>query len=469
MILRRLDIGVRRSLRVVLQQQQQPKRSYTEGNILKLQDRGFFQDVFPAEAIDKARSMLGSSPQTIYAGFDPTADSLHVGNLLVIIGLLHAQRAGHQPIALLGGATGQIGDPSGRKTERQAMLLDMVNHNLSCIGSQIDQIFRNHERFLWEKRGQSGALKPVLVVNNADWYRELNFVQFISSIGRHFRMGSMLSRASVQSRLQSEGGMSFTEFTYQIFQAYDWLHLLKAHSCRFQLGGSDQMGNIMSGHELISRVDRKDVYGITLPLITNEEGDKFGKSAGNAVWLSSDKTSPYALYQFFVRTPDSEVEKLLKLLTFMPLDEIRSVLARHQRTPELWEAQKRLAQELTLLVHGEEGLKKAEDITAALYNGNVEALGELEVKDIRQTFGGAPVVDILPEPGMTVLQIAMRAKCFPTEKDAIRIIGAGGFTINLNKAKNPAEVLAPGVHILKNGISLLRVGKRNYYIVKWLI
>lgn len=295
------------------------------------------------------------------------------------------------------------------------MLLDMVNHNLACIGSQIAHIFENHQQFLWEKRGHSGALKPVAVVNNADWYRELNFVQFISSVGRHFRMGSMLSRASVQSRLQSEGGMSFTEFTYQIFQAYDWLHLLKEHTCRFQLGGSDQMGNIMSGHELISRVERKDVYGITLPLITNEEGDKFGKSAGNAVWLSGDKTSPYALYQFFVRTPDTEVEKLLKLLTFLSLDEIRSVMARHQRTPELWEAQKRLAQELTLLVHGKTGLKKAEDISSALYSGNVEALGELEVKDIRQTFGGAPVVEILPEPGMTVLQVALRAKCFPTE------------------------------------------------------
>ncbi|XP_039452437.1 tyrosine--tRNA ligase, mitochondrial [Culex pipiens pallens] len=444
-------------------------RHYTEGNILKLQDRGFFQDVFPAEAIDKARTTLGAAPQTVYAGFDPTADSLHVGNLLVIIGLLHSQRAGHQPIALLGGATGQIGDPSGRKTERQAMLLDTVNRNLRCIGEQIERIFENHRGLMWEKRGHGGALKPVLVVNNADWYRELNFVEFVSRVGRHFRMGSMLSRASVQSRLQQDAGMSFTEFTYQIFQAYDWCHLLQKHNCRFQLGGSDQMGNIMSGHELISRVEPgKDVYGITLPLITNEEGDKFGKSAGNAVWLGAEKTSPYGLYQFFRRTPDSEVEKLLRLLTFLPLDEIRSVMARHQRTPELWEAQKRLAQELTLLVHGEEGLRKAENISDALFSGNVQALGELEVRDIKQTFGGAPLVEILPEPGLSVLDVAMKAKCFRNEQDATRIIAAGGFSINLNKAKNVAEVLAPGVHILKNGISLLRVGKRNYYIVKWL-
>ncbi|XP_055617718.1 tyrosine--tRNA ligase, mitochondrial isoform X2 [Toxorhynchites rutilus septentrionalis] len=436
----------------------QIKRNFTDGNIIKLQDRGFFKDVFPAESVDKARSILGATPQTIYAGFDPTADSLHVGNLLVIIGLLHSQRAGHQPIALLGGATGQIGDPSGRTTERKVMLQESMERNLTSIGGQIRRIFENHQQFLWAKRGQSLALKPVMVVNNADWYRGMNVVEFVSSIGRHFRMGKMLSLTSVQSRLQSESGMSFTEFTYQIFQAYDWVHLLKEHNCRFQLGGSDQMGNITAGHELISRVARKEVFGLTLPLITNEEGDKFGKSAGNAVWLSSERTSPYGLYQFFVRTPDSEVEKLLMLLTFVPLDEIRSIMAMHRRTPELWAAQKRLAQELTLLVHGEEGLKRAEDISSALYGGNVEALGELEMRDISQTFGGAPQVHILAEPGMTVLDVAMRAKCFATQKDATRIITSGGFSINLNKAKNVSEVLVPGVHILKNGISLLRVG-----------
>ncbi|XP_053682267.1 tyrosine--tRNA ligase, mitochondrial [Sabethes cyaneus] len=463
-------ISNRLNLRLVRTAAVRLRRYYTEGNILKLQDRGFFQDVFPAESIDKARSVLGASPQTIYAGFDPTADSLHVGNLLVLVGLLHSQRAGHQAIALLGGATGQIGDPSGRSTERKAMQLDTLSHNLDRIGAQIRRIFENHRRLLWEKRGQNASLKPVLVVNNAEWYRTLNFVEFVSTVGRHFRMGAMLSRASVQSRLQNENGMSFTEFTYQIFQAYDWVHLLRAHNCRFQLGGSDQMGNIMSGHELISRVERKaEVFGMTIPLITNEEGDKFGKSAGNAIWLTEEKTSPYALYQFFIRTPDSEVEKLLKLLTFLHLDEIRSIMARHRRTPELWEAQKRLAQELTLLVHGEEGLQQAENISAALYSGQVEALGELAVRDIAGTFGGAPLVEILPEPGITVLDVAMRAKCFPTEKDAVRIIQAGGFSINLNKAKNVSEVLTPGVHILKNNVSLLRVGKRNYYIVRWLV
>uniref|UniRef100_A0A182QLZ4 Tyrosine--tRNA ligase n=1 Tax=Anopheles farauti TaxID=69004 RepID=A0A182QLZ4_9DIPT len=441
-------------------------RCQSEGNLLKLKERGFIQDVFPAETIDKAGSMLGSTSQSIYAGFDPTADSLHVGNLLVLVGLLHAQRAGHQPIALVGGATGLIGDPSGRKTERQQLETTTVQRNVDSIKQQIETIFSNHQRLFWNK---SGKLKPVLVVNNADWYRQYSFVDFMANVGRHFRMGAMLSRTSVQSRLTSESGMSFTEFSYQLFQAYDWLHLLRQHNCRFQLGGSDQMGNIMSGQELISRTEAKDVFGLTLPLITNEEGDKFGKSAGNAVWLSAERTSPYAMYQFFVRTPDSEVEKLLRLLTFLSVQTIEQTMARHRRTPELWEAQKLLAAELTKLVHGEEGLQQAMAISQALYSGDLSALQQLEVKDVAQSFGGAPLCEMLPEPGMTVLDVALRARCFPTQTDAERIIRAGGFSINLKKAKNPAEVLSPSVHILSNKVSLLRVGKRNYYIVKWLI
>lgn len=190
------------------------------------------------------------------------------------------------------------------------------------------------------------------IVNNADWYAGVQLVDFIGTMGRHFRMGSMLSRSSVQSRLQSDSGMSFTEFTYQIFQAFDWLHLFREHECAFQLGGSDQMGNLMSGHELISRVTNKSVFGLTLPIITNEEGDKFGKSAGNAVWLDETKTSPFSLYQFFIRSTDAEVEKLLKLLTFVPLSEIDKLMEEHRKVPELRDAQRRLAQEITLLIHG---------------------------------------------------------------------------------------------------------------------
>lgn len=328
---------------------------------------------------------------------------------------------------------------------------------------------------------------PLKILNNEDWYRNQNLVEFISTYGRNFRIGQMISRTSVQSRLQSESGMSFTEFTYQIFQAYDWYHLYKNHGCKFQLGGSDQTGNIMTGHEFISRMEKKPVFGLTLPLVTTEEGDKFGKSAGNAIWLNESKTSPFAMYQFFIRTPDSEVERLLKLFTFLPVEEINLLVEKHKQVPELREAQKKLAQHVTLLVHGASGLETAENVTNALYNGSVEALGNLSTEDVRKTFAGATFTEILAETGLTLLDVAMKVKCFPTEckqfyeylscnmihfnfvfiADAMRIITAGGFYVNQSRATNTSEVISPGVHILKNGITLLRVGKKNYYIVQW--
>lgn len=278
----------------------------------------------------------------------------------------------------------------------------------------------------------------------------------------------MLNKTSVQSRLQSEQGLSFTEFTYQIFQAYDWLHLLQNYDCRFQIGGSDQMGNIMSGHELISRTSKKEVFGLTLPLITNEEGDKFGKSAGNAIWLDKNKTSEFVFYQFFVRLSDAETENLLKLLTFIPIFEVEDMIEKHRRNPELREAQKKLAHNLTLLVHGEEGLKKALVVSDALYSGDVHALGELKPQEVPQLFSGASYAELRMEPGTTMIKAAMQVKCFPTEMDALRIITAGGFYINQKRSTNPSEMLTPDIHILPNGISLFRVGKKNYYIVKWL-
>ncbi|KAH8283493.1 hypothetical protein KR018_004146 [Drosophila ironensis] len=444
------------------------RRHLAHKDLLELRDRGFFQGIFPDTAAPRMKQLFTGGQQSIYAGFDPTADSLHVGNLLVIMGLIHCQRAGHRPIALVGGATGLIGDPSGRKTERNQLGESAIETNLRAIEQQLRRVFENHEQCLWDTSKQKAPLPPLTIVNNASWYQDLQLIDFVANMGRHFRMGSMLSRSSVQSRLESEDGMSFTEFTYQIFQAYDWLHLLRRHNCCFQMGGSDQTGNLMTGHELISRVERKrEVFGLTLPLVTNEEGDKFGKSAGNAVWLDGAKTSPFALYQFFLRMPDSEAEKLLKLFTFIPLPEVEQLMREHAREPEKRKAQTLLAEDVTLLVHGENGLKQAERVTNALYKGNVEGLAELNYAEIKQTFQGATVVDMLTEPGMSILQLAMKAKCFPTETDAVRIINAGGFYVNQKRVQNIAEVISTGIHILRNGVSLLRVGKRNFYIVRW--
>lgn len=293
---------------------------------------------------------MNQSPQCIYAGFDPTADSLHVGNLLVLMNLLHWQRGGHQVLALVGGATGLIGDPSHRTKERDLLQQDVIDKNIRGIEKNIRTIFENHEKYFYEQK--EFPLKPVTVVNNIEWYKNVNVIDFIRSVGRHFRMGTMLIKTSVESRLKSDTGMSFTEFTYQIFQAYDWLCLLNKHNCRFQVGGSDQLGNITAGHELISRTAKKEVFGLTLPLITAEGGKKFGKSLGNAVWLAPEKSSSFSLYQFFIRTTDSDVENYLKLFTFLPLNYIKQLMIEHKEQPELRKAQKKLAENVTLLVHG---------------------------------------------------------------------------------------------------------------------
>lgn len=294
--------------------------------------------------------LLNKSPQCVYAGFDPTADSLHIGNLLILMNLLHWQRAGHQVISLVGGATGLIGDPSHRKAERVEIEKCVIEENVESIEKNIKTVFNNHENYFWENKQEK--LKPPIVVNNINWYTNVNVIEFVRNIGKYLRMGTMLGRTSVQARLNSDAGMSFTEFTYQVFQAYDWLQLVTRYNCCFQIGGSDQMGNIMSGYDLITKSTRKQVYGITLPLITAEGGKKFGKSLMNAIWLSPTRSSSFQLYQYFIRTKDSDVEKFLKLFTFLTLDKINEIVDEHMKNPERRTAQKLLAQQVTLLVHG---------------------------------------------------------------------------------------------------------------------
>ncbi|KAI4457101.1 tyrosyl-trna synthetase [Holotrichia oblita] len=442
------------------------KRCFSSRNIIKLKERGMYQDIFPDISVGEITDLLNAKPQTVYAGFDPTADSLHVGNLLVLINLLHWQRGGHNVIALLGGATGNIGDPSGRTTERDELQSAFIDENVKGIKRNIEIIFENHRKYFW--KDNEGNLPNVRVVNNAEWYDKMNPVYLIGKIGRHLRMGTLLSRTSVETRLASPNGMSFTEFSYQLFQAYDWLHLNQNYGCRFQIGGNDQMGNIMSGHELIRKVRKEGVYGLTLPLITTEMGDKFGKSAGNAVWLSETKTSPFIFYQFWKRLSDIDAEKFLKLFTFESLGFIKDLMRQHREKPELHLAQKYLAEQITLLVHGEEGLKTAEIATKALYDKDISALGNMKAEEVVRLFDKANLVQILPEPGQSVLDLALKAGCFLKSNDALRIISTGGFYINQQKSSNPDEVLNPSVHRLSNNISLLRVGKKNYYVVKWL-
>ncbi|BES99460.1 tyrosyl-tRNA synthetase [Nesidiocoris tenuis] len=441
------------------------RRNFSNRNVMKLKEKGVVLAVFPDTAGPEITDLCNGSSQCVYAGFDPTARSLHVGNLLVLMNLLHWQRGGHQPIALIGGATGRIGDPSGRNKEREEQKAEIVEQNVIALSKLVDRIFENHQNYFWKDKDK---LKPVVIVDNWTWYKELNAVDFICGIGRNFRMSDMLSRSSVSSRLASESGLSYTEFSYQIFQSYDWLHLLKTYNCRFQVGGSDQTGNIMSGHELITRTTKKPVYGMTVPLITTEAGDKFGKSANNAVWLDPSMTSPFDFYQFFIRTTDAQVESLLNLLTFLSAGAVKDIAIQHKAQPEKRIAQQRLAEAVTLLTHGEEGLASAKMTTEALYSKDLTAISRLSLKEISDVFKGAPIVRILLEEGVTVKSAAMAAGCFRTESDADRIIAAGGFYVNNRQARNGEEILSQGVHLLPNNISLFRVGKRNYFIIEWL-
>ncbi|XP_015108489.1 tyrosine--tRNA ligase, mitochondrial isoform X2 [Diachasma alloeum] len=444
------------------------RRFYTNRNILTLHDRGMFQEMFPETAGPEMKALLVGSPQSAYAGFDPTADSLHVGNLLVLMNLLHWQRGGHQVIVLLGGATGQIGDPSHRTKERDEINVAVMEQNIKGIRANIETIFKHHNAHFWSDK-HNEPLKPPIILNNLNWYKDLNVIQFIRGVGKHFRLGTMMGRSSVQSRLNSEGGMSFTEFSYQVFQGFDWLYLFNNYKCRFQIGGSDQMGNIMSGHDLVRKSTGQQVFGLTLPLITAEGGKKFGKSVGNAVWLSPEKSSPFNLYQFFIRTRDSDVENFLKLFTFLDLKTIADIMKKFNEAPEKREAQRILAENVTLLVHGEEGLSAANHASALLYDNSLDSLSKMSVDEILNVFEGAKVSELPPEPGITTYGLAMKINCFKTDRDAQRIISAGGFYINHSKIMNVNEVITPGIHILPNNTTLVRVGKKTYHVVRWLM
>ncbi|KAK7790796.1 hypothetical protein R5R35_012054 [Gryllus longicercus] len=437
-----------------------PVRHYYK-NVLQLYERGLYQDLFPSNASNEIADLL-KSPQCVYAGFDPTADSLHVGNLLILMGLLHWQRAGHHVIALVGSATAAIGDPSGRSTSRPTLAAPILQENAEGLRANIQQVFDNHRKYFWTS---SRPLGRFTLVDNAEWLERESAAAFVAGAGRHMRLGQLLSRESVRARQASDAGLSLAELCYQAFQAYDWLHLYRAHGCRFQLGGADQMGNINTGHELISRAEDARVYGLTMPLVTTEEGDKLGKSAGNAVWLSAARTSPFQLYQFLLRAKDADAGRLLRLLTLEAEAEVRALLdaPAERRLP-----QRRLAQRVTTLVHGERGLAEARATSDALYGGSIEALARLSPGDAVAALRGAALRRLPLRADVTALELALAAGCFASEEDARRVMAAGGFYLNHQRVREPGEVLTRAVHILPNNLSLVRVGKKNYYVVEWL-
>jgi tyrosyl-tRNA synthetase len=393
------------------------------------------------------------SPITVYAGFDPSSDSLQVGNFVTIMGLSHFQRCGHKVIAVVGGATGMIGDPSGKSSERQLLTPEQVEKNLQGI-------HENLSRFL----DFDHPTAPAVILNNHDWFKDFSFIDFLRDVGKHFRMGSMLSKDSVRSRLESESGMSFTEFSYQLLQGYDFLRLMDDRDCSFQLGGSDQWGNITAGTDLIHKLRDKKAYGVTMPLVCDSSGQKFGKSAGNAIYLDAKKTSYFDFYQFFVRTADEDAIRFLRIFTFMPLEEIEEYAVKLAAAPEKREAQIRLAEEMTRRVHGEDGLKSAQRSTAVLYGAAMEGL---KADELLAVFADVPSTELMREQvsGQPVMNVAADAGLCKSRGEARRLVQSGGLNLNNRRIKDIAEVVGED-DIIDGSLLVLRSGKKRNHIVR---
>lgn len=407
-------------------------------------------------AEEELRAELSKGPVTLYAGFDPTAASLHAGNLLPIIGLARFQRAGHRPLALAGGATGLIGDPSGRDTERELLDRDRLAANLEGIRAQL-------ARLLDFTPGPNQAM----LVNNYDWFAPITFLEFLRDTGKHFSINRMIQRDSVKTRLESrDQGISYTEFSYMLLQAYDYLHLYRTHDCRLQVGGSDQWGNITAGADLIRRVVGGSAHGLTFPLLTTSTGKKFGKSAeGAKVWLDSALTSPYQFYQFWIRTEDSDVGRFLRLWTFLPHEEIEALEQQHAADPGARQAHAALAREVTAFTHGAEAAASAQRASRVLFGGGLDGL---QPADWDMIAGEVPVTRLPAErfagAGMALLDLVAETGLLKSKGEARREIRGGGVYLNGERAPENGIDVQPS-HAIDGRYLMLRRGKANYHLV----
>jgi tyrosyl-tRNA synthetase len=413
-----------------------------------LKARGLFDNVTSPDIVKCVES-----PTAVYAGFDPTSNSLQVGNFVTIMALAHFQRAGHKVIAVAGGATGMIGDPSGKSNERN--LLTPAEVELNLVG-----VKENLSRFL----DFDSRTAPARIVNNHDWMGTFGYIEFLRDVGKHFRMGTMLGKESVRARLESEAGMSYCEFSYQLIQAYDFLHLWDTEGCRIQIGGSDQWGNITAGTELIRRQRGGEAFGLTFPIICDSSGQKFGKTAGNAVYLDQNRTSCYDFYQFFVRTEDADVIRFLKIFTFLPLAQIEEIVREMAAAPEKRLAQKTLAEEMTRTIHGQDGLQVALRASEVLFGGSMEGM---KADDLIRIFTNVPSRELplasVRDAGF--LDVAMAAGLCKSKGEARRLVTEGGFYINNIRITDPAGKIT-GDMLVDGRVLVMRAGKKNYCLVK---
>ncbi|KAA8481891.1 tyrosyl-tRNA synthetase [Arcticibacter tournemirensis] len=421
--------------------------------IEELRWRGMLQDIMPGTEEELNKGMASG-----YIGFDPTADSLHVGHLTQIMTLIHFQRAGHKPFALVGGATGMVGDPSGKSAERNLLSEDILKHNVACIENQL-------KKFLDFDCGANSAE----MVNNFDWFKNFNFLDFIRDVGKHITVNYMMAKDSVKKRLEGETGMSFTEFSYQLVQGYDFYWLWKNKGCMVQMGGSDQWGNIVTGTELIRRKEGGSAFAITTQLIKKADGTKFGKTEGGAVWLDAKRTSPYKFYQFWLNTSDSDAKNWIRIFSLKSKEEIDAIEKEHDAAPHQRALQKALAQEITIRTHSEEALQKALNTSEFLFStGPVDFLEQLTDEEILEVFEGVQHFTISKEQlsnGINVTDLlAEHTKVFPSKGEARKMIQGGGVSVNRQKVSDPAEMINAD-KLVKGKFTIVQKGKKNYFLL----
>jgi len=419
----------------------------------ELRWRGMLHDIMPGTEDELSKGLTSG-----YIGFDPTADSLHVGHLTQIMTLIHFQRAGHKPVALVGGATGMVGDPSGKSAERNLLSEDILNHNVSCLEAQL-------KKFLDFNCGAKSAE----MVNNYDWFKNFTFLDFIRDVGKHLTVNYMMAKDSVKKRLEGETGMSFTEFSYQLVQGYDFYYLWKEKNCLVQMGGSDQWGNIVTGTEMIRRKAGGNAYAITTQLIKKADGTKFGKTESGAVWLDPAKTSPYKFYQFWLNTTDADAKSWIRIFTLKSKEEIDSLEAEHVQAPHLRILQKALADEITVRSHSEKELQTALKTSEFLFGaGSLEFLNGLSHHEVLEVFEGLPQFSVSKNElaaGINATDLlAEKTSVFSSKGEARKMITGGGVSINKEKLSDPAHQFTD-VNLINGKYIVAQKGKKNYFLI----
>ncbi|MBE8720215.1 tyrosine--tRNA ligase [Sphingobacterium pedocola] len=419
----------------------------------ELRWRGMLQDIMPG-----TEELLNKEKVAGYIGFDPTGDSLHVGHLTQIMTLIHFQNSGHKPVALVGGATGMIGDPSFKSAERNLLDEDTLQYNVNCLKNQLS-------KFLEFGEGANNAK----MVNNYDWFKDFSFLAFIRDVGKLITVNYMMAKDSVKKRLEGDNGLSFTEFTYQLIQGYDFYYLWKHHNCKVQMGGSDQWGNIVTGSEMIRRQDQGTAYAITTQLIKKADGQKFGKTESGAVWLDPQKTSPFKYYQFWLNTSDDDAKNWIKIFTLKPKEEIDQIIAEHDAAPHTRTVQKALAKDITIRTHSEKDYETALKTTEFLFgNGSLAFLAHLDHQGVLEVFEGVPQYTVSKadlEKGINILDLlATDTHVFPSKGETRKMIQGGGVSLNKEKLENIEQIITSS-NLISSKYLIVQKGKKNYFLI----